>query len=106
MLDLVPQTNQEPQVLTDLTLKGALFVIEAPLQFPMLEGTVLGAVVMLPLLSLGEVSVVNLLAAAVRMEEICPCNDHQDDIGLRLKGHIRVVEDLNCRKRCFAGLLQ
>ncbi len=37
MLDLVPQTNQEPQVLNNLTLKGALYVVEAALQFPMLE---------------------------------------------------------------------
>src|ERR1035437_7560529 len=103
MLDLASQTHQEPQVLNDLALKGALWVVEAPLQFPMPEGTVLGAVVMLPLLSLGEVSVVNLLAAVVRMEEICPRDDHQDDVGLRLEGHIRVVKDLHCRKRCFAG---
>jgi hypothetical protein len=72
----------------------------------MLKGAVLGAVVMLPPRSLSEISVINFLNAVVSMEEICPRNIHEYYVGFRLECNIRIIENLNCRKRCFARFVQ
>ena len=72
----------------------------------MLEGAVLGAIVPFSLRTLSEIPVINLLGTVVRMEEIRPRNVHQNSVSFRRERYIRIIENLNCRKRSFTRFIQ
>src|SRR5208337_2701774 len=92
MLNLVAKPNKEPQIIASLFVNWAPIVVKAPFKFPILVGTVFGAVIHLSGLALSVITVVNSFPAVVRMKQVSPSDHHQHDECFRFKLDLRIVE--------------
>jgi hypothetical protein len=104
MLYLMPETNQEAQVVRRVTIYGRPVIVEATLKFPILVRAVLGAIEDATVRTLPVVAILDLFASVIGVKKVSPGDRHQDDKRLRLEADLGVVEDPNCRKCCLPGL--
>lgn len=72
----VPQANEEQQSIGRVLVDRGRGFIRTTLEFPVLEGTMLGPLKTVPLMVLVEASVLNALGTVVRMEQVAPRDHH------------------------------
>ncbi len=106
MLDLVAQPDQEAKVVGGVLVDGRSTLVDAAFEFPVFIGAMLRPIEMPALALLGVVAVLDALAPIVRMQQVRPGNDHEDDERLRLEGDVRVIEHPDSAQSRFTRLRQ
>ena len=96
--DLIPEANQEQEILLRLVVEWALARRETTRQVPVPEAAVPGPLEASTVTLAAEVAVLDFSAVVVGMEQVCPGDVHHHDEGLGLEPDLRVVEHLHCRQ--------
>jgi len=104
VLDLMAKANEETKVISRIFVDGGAALVQAALQFPVLERSMFCADESATLIALPKVPIFDALGPVVRMKKVGPCDDHQHDERLGLERDLRVVERADGCQRGFTRL--